>query len=290
MAVTPMGTTYTIRTGTQSDGGTYAWYVDNTRLGDAGIPLLVYAHGAGSSHLAFHSSTFTILREWLMDNGWAVVESDGGGYHSWGNQAARDAYVEAFNVVDSTIDVGDVTVMGGSMGGIVTYWLATQSPFAARVSTAILHQAATDLTYRYDVKRGLAEMNAAYGIEGGGHHPEEFAVASAGHDPMQFEAELWAGKHVLQVWGTADTAVVWEFNGQAWINKYGANAASVTVRAVEGQGHGTGSTALIHIVDYLAGKDEGETPQEPVGFHRIKGLYVVDNGRQLYPVEYGSLA
>jgi pimeloyl-ACP methyl ester carboxylesterase len=214
MPTTTAGTAYTTFTATPVGGDQTRWAVADAVADDANVPLLVYCHGNSGAYNQFSTTpAWQGLREWIVDNGWAWVESDGGGGTSWGGPAARASYEAAATHVRGILDIGPIVVLGRSMGGLVAYWLYTQSSFAADCVGLIISSGTTDLAHRYAVADSgvKAEMRVAYGAANDG----AFATNSIGYDPMLFDLSAWDGTNVLQVIGTADTTVPPSDNGLA---------------------------------------------------------------------------
>lgn len=237
MPTTPSGTAYTVaeRTGA---GGNMRWYVADDIRGDLDVPLLLFAHGNGGSYVSLDTTASGEVRDWLVDNGWAVFEADAGGSSNFGNDAAQAAYVEGLAWVESEIDVGVIAALGVSMGGVIAYWLASLAPFAARVNHLVIQQGVSDLTYRYTATTsGTQVLGYAYGL--GWSTVVDlpaWEAATVGHEPMDTDPSAWVGKTVLQLWDDADATVAWGNHGQAWVTKYGS-AATVVVVGTSGFGH-----------------------------------------------------
>lgn len=246
MPTTAAGAVYTARSFTTSDGQPAVWYMDDAKRSRQQIPTVIYAHGNEGPYNQFLTmGAWAGLRNWLMDNGYAVVESHGGGGSSWGNDAARRAYLDAFEHVSGQINTGPVIVLGRSMGGLVAYWLAARSPIAARVVGLIINSGTTDLAYRvtFNAPAGNKDIIAAFGAK----TLSEFYEVAPEYDPMQWPGLLWSGKHVLQLWGDADETVPPARNGAAWVAKYGADALTLTTDIRAGGDHSTGNGSYLQV-------------------------------------------
>lgn len=244
MATTSAGTTYTARSFRTSDGELAHWFMDDSKITASGIPVVIYCHGnEGPYNQFFTMAAWSGLRSWLMDNGYAVVESHGGGGSSWGNDAARLAYTEAFEHVDGQIRTGPVIVLGRSMGGLVSYWLASRSPMADRVVALIVNSGTTDLAYRVTFKNsgGAPDILAAFGASS----LTQFYALAGEYDPMQWPADLWSTTHVMQLWGSADDTVPPDRNGAAWAAKYGSACLSLTTDVRPGGDHSSGNGSYL---------------------------------------------
>ena len=240
MPVTSKGVEYTVH-----ENGTMVYGIADKAHDVPGRPTILYAHGNAGAYNQFASSgSWKALRDWVIDNGWAWVESDCGGGNSWGNTAARDDQREALEWAMTQISIGDIVVLGRSMGGLVSYWLYLyDSLIAAKATGLIINSGTTDLyeRVRWNTTNGSQTIMNAYGA----NNLADFDVASIGHDPMLFPVEDWAGKNVLQIYGTADEQVPPAMHAIPWIEKYGASTGGGAVLDVmRGGDHGGWGTYL----------------------------------------------
>jgi pimeloyl-ACP methyl ester carboxylesterase len=212
MATTPNGTVYTTITTTVTGYGTCSLTRSNAAATAVDVPTILYAHGSGGAHNQFMTlSAWEGLRNWLIDNGCAIVEGSGGvddtaGETNWGNATARLAYVAYLNWAATLIDIGPVVPLGRSMGGLIAPWLYLRSSIASQCVGLIVNSGVQTISYggsASSVVRFGTPFKAAYGVT----TDEELIAASADHDPMNFTPSLWDGKKVLQLVGDADTTV-----------------------------------------------------------------------------------
>lgn len=219
MPTTATGTAYTITTSTSTGYGTCLVAVADAHASDADVPTILYAHGASGSYNQFMTlAAWTELRDWLIDNGCAIVEGGGGltdsaGAQNWGNANARLAYVAYLAWAAGIIDVGPVVPLGRSMGGVVAPWLYLSSSIASQCVGLIVNSGVQTLSYGTvsDANTDLrpsgqyfgSAIQAAYGAGSYG----AFVTASHDHDPMNFDPALWDDAVVLQLVGDADTTV-----------------------------------------------------------------------------------
>ncbi|PPF85008.1 hypothetical protein C5E07_05815 [Pseudoclavibacter sp. RFBJ3] len=218
------------------------------------------------------------MRRWFMENDWAVVESSGAG-NGWGGDASRLSYEQAAAWAMTLVPIADVTVLGRSMGSLVAYWLATYSEFSPLVRNLIINSGTTDLIARYAASSGsdMRAMNAAYGVAPTTDKNEAaFAAAAVGHDPMQFPTGIWADKRVLQLWGSADTTVVPEAHGQAWVTKYGAHTKATVVDVRANGDHGWDNGSYLQM-DAMTSFLTAERPPTGVGFV-VRRVWVIADG------------
>lgn len=225
MPSTASGTAYTVRTSTATGYGTTAMTVADAHLGDVNVPTVLYCHGASGAYDQFASlSAWQGLRDWLIDNGCAIVEGAGGltdaaGAQHWGNADARLAYVAYVAHWDTVIDIGPIVPLGRSMGGAVTPYLFLQSALASRCVGYIGNSAVQTFTVgtvsdpNTDLRpTGQYFSTGTYPAYGVSTYAGFVAAASA-FDPMGIPASAWDGKKVIQLWGDADTTVPYATRG-----------------------------------------------------------------------------
>lgn len=281
MPTTPGGTAYSTVETVLPMGDRAALTMPNS---GSSTRLIVYTHGNGGTFDQFATLTAWVpFRQWCMDNNYAVVESAGAG-NDWGGNASRQSYEQAAAWARSLLPTTSITVLARSMGGLIGYWLAVYSEFAPLVENLIVNSGTTDLIERYRVAGGedLANMNTAYGIPGTTKDEAAFAVASVGHDPMQFPLDVWADKRVMQLWGDADTTVVPATHGQAWVLKYGSSSFETVVDVRPGGDH-TGHNGSYQQVTQMAAFLMGASPTTGTGY-LIRDVWVAANG-MVIPVE-----
>lgn len=241
--------------------------------------LVVYTHGNDGSYDQFAQiAPWAGMRRWFMENNWAVVESSGAG-NGWGGAASRLSYEQAAAWAMTLVPIVDITVLGRSMGGLVAYWLATSSEFSPLVRNLIINSGTTDLIARYAASGGsdMRAMNAAYGVTPTTEKNEAaFAAAAAGHDPMQFPTGIWGDKRVLQLWGSADTTVIPETHGQAWVTKYGTHTKATVVDVRVNGDHGWDNGSYLQ-VDAMTSFLTAERP--PTGVKKlVRRVWVIADG------------
>lgn len=212
MPITAGGTAYTTRASTATGYGTTAMTVADAHFGSAAIPTLMYCHGAGGPYNQFATlSAWQGLRDWLIDNGCAIVEGAGGldntaGGQNWGNDTARLAYLAYDAYWATVISVGARAVVGRSMGKLIAAWLFARSALAASYLGLISNSGVST------INTGGAASSANYFSLGlwpayGASDAASAVAASLDHDPMNWSPSLWDGKKILTLWGDADTTV-----------------------------------------------------------------------------------
>lgn len=284
MPTTPNGTVWTIPTTYLPDGKRAAL----SKTATPGDFLVVYAHGSSGTYNQFATLTaWAGIRNWLMDNHVPVVEALGG--DDWGGDASRITYQQAVAWARTQVPGVKIIVMGRSMGGLVAYWLATQSEFSADVQGLIVNSGTSDLAYRYSVATGsvLTAMNTAYGLPGSTKDVTAFTAASAGHDPMLFSGSLFSAVPVLQLWGTDDTQVPPAQHGQAWWTAFSSYLpippSAVDVRSGGDHSSTNGSYLQIEAMSAFLAAVIGESvsPVEPEGdWFRILAAYLYVGGNR----------
>lgn len=290
MPVTANGTSYTIEENGETENGRRSrWYVADHLRNKPDVPLLLFVHGNGATYTSLDTTAQGQVRDWLVDNGWAVFEADAGGTSNFGNDAAQQAYIDGLAWVETRIDVGVIVALGVSMGGVAAYWLASLSPFADRVNHVVIQQGVSDLTYRYTATTsGTQVLGNAYGL--GWTTTVDmpaWEIAADGHDPMWTDVNAWNGKQVLQLWDDADMTVEWVHHGEKWVQKYGS-FADVEVIGTSGNGHTFHAghreptyAFLSQITDPLP-----QPPLEREDVWRVHQYRIVGDDMRLYPVKF----
>lgn len=291
MALTSSGTAYTVEENGETENGLRArWYVADHLRDKPDVPLLLFVHGNGATYTSLDTTAQGQVRDWLVDNGWAVFEADAGGTSNFGNDAAQQAYIDGLAWVDSRINVGTIAALGVSMGGVAAYWLASLSPFADRVNHVVIQQGVSDLTYRYTATTsGTQVLGNAYGL--GWTTTVDmpaWEIAADGHDPMWTDVSAWNGKQVLQLWDDADMTVEWVHHGEKWVQKYGS-FADVEVIGTSGNGHTFHAGHREPTYAFLS-QITSPLPQPPLergNVWRVHQYRIVGDDMRLYPLNFG---
>lgn len=296
MPATANGTPYTVRTATLGNHGAAYWAVADAHAGDTNIPTVLYAHGAGGAANQFATlSSWKGLRDWLIDNGWAWVEGEGGagtGAQNWGNTAARAAYPAYLDHVSTTLDLGPVVLLGRSMGGLVTgnlYAHDTAGRYAGWVNNSGVSTAFVGTTS--GAKNPAAAtgwyftpaMWDAWGVSSVA--TLQAAMASAGAIPEAWAAAKWAGKKILNCYGDADTTVPWETRGAAALRSAWAGEPAIDRVAVRAGGDHSGANGSYLQVDDMVSfltEVSGAAPAERVAYRLLSARMLV--GGQRYAV------
>lgn len=291
MALTSSGTAYTVEENGETENGLRArWYVADHLRDKPDVPLLLFVHGNGGTYLTLDTTAQGQVRDWLVDNGWAVFEADAGGGSNFGNDAAQQAYIDGLAWIESRIDVGVIAALGVSMGGVAAYWLASLAPFADRVNHVVIQQGVSDLTYRYTATTsGTQVLGYHYGL--GWTTTVDmpaWEIAADGHDPMWTDVNAWNGKQVLQLWDDADMTVEWAHHGEKWVQKYGS-FADVEVIGTSGNGHTFHAEHREPTYAFLS-QITSPLPQPPLergNVWRVHQYRIVGGDMRLYPLIFG---
>lgn len=280
MPTTAKGTAYTEFTATPPGGELTLWAVPDSLIGTPGIPIVLYTHGASGGYNQFAtSSAWTGLREWLIDNGIAWVEGVGGGPQAWGNLAQRNSYpISLLYVMGIIGGSSSIIILGRSMGGLVAYWLATQSSFASQVVGLILSSAVTNLEEWILPPPIGFEFRVAYGLAQDGSNYEE---KTAGFHPLEFDPALFAGKNILSLVGDADTTVPPTTNTYPMREHWAGQPAidRLEVRAGGDHSQGNGTYTMVAPMAAFISDVLGLTPPPKPILLRVLEEYIIVGGK-----------
>src|SRR5690606_30927757 len=262
--VTPGGTPWTLMRETVSGAGTVYWSVPNALIGTTGAPVMLYTHGAGGGASQYHDlDAFSGIRDFLLDAGVVTVEGTGGGPQPWANNASKSAYEATWQ---HAVDLFQPEITFGlfrSMGGLVGQWLLTKSTVVAPyMQGAMVNSGVQDLMWAYRSGNWTAAMNSAWGVSS----YSEFQTVAQSSDPMQFAPNLWDGKEMLQLVGTADDLVPMDVNGVAMRAHYSGHPRVDLLDVRQGGDHSTSNgsylqvTAMASFVTNLLGIEPPPTP------------------------------
>lgn len=276
--------------------------MDDTKIRSSEIPMIVYVHGAGGSYETWWKARQewdAWLREWFVDQGWAILECDGGptppeppnppgsGPSNWGGPVGRQSYKEALDWVVTQLDVGPMVSYSFSMGGLINYWLASQSPYADRIQGMIVSCGTTDLASRYHLA-----FNHIWGVEPVDVLDKpQFVQKSAGYNPMDFPLADWEGRRVLQIYGETDLGLPYAMQGGPWVDKYGAVLGTLEVVPQPNVGHWTARPAYDAIRAFAPLVAADYIPPYSPPTSNVAGaswiaesVHLVGAGRELLPV------
>lgn len=280
MPTTPGGTPYTVATISDPTAGTIRYGYPSSLPAD--MVTVLYAHGSGGAYNQFETlSAWTGLRNALIDAGAGWIESTGGGTRSWGNPDAQAAYEAAYTRVAAVLDLGDVVILGRSMGGLVAAWLYTQSSVVPAVGL-IVNSGVQDVVAYYD---GTSpESQASILTAWGAADRAALVTASATDNPVNYPASDWAGLNVMQLVGTADTTVPRADHGDAMRTVYAGQPAIDLLDVRTGGDHSQTNGCYLEVDDMLAfiGSVADFTAPAPVAREYLNTIahYVVIGGEK----------
>lgn len=310
MPTTPAGTDYTITTTTLAGLGRGRVTYPNHVLGESNLDSILYAHGANGGVGSFAGGAgYTDFRNWWLDQGKVVVEGEGGApdssgttFNHWGNDMNRAAYPAYAEWAAGFLDISRWVPIGASMGGLIAKWLLTQSPLAAdcagmigfaSVSTITVGNydpVSTDTPPNINQRSGRyfsPSMLNAYGVT----TYEDLEVAAADHAPENWSPSVWAGKKILELYGTADIAVPWSPRGSQRLREIRAGQPAIDIADEHiGIDHALASGYSAHlsvVTDFLTTVLETTPTPEPQNPTYAEGLARMIRGGELTTVRFG---
>lgn len=225
MPTTPNGTVYTTTTFTNALGEQSLFAVADAVRNNPNLRSVGWAHGAaGTYNQLMTLSALNAFRDRCLDAGIVVWEGLGGGSQPWGNQRSQDSYDATFDHVDSVLDIGQVVVIGRSMGGVVMVRMYLDRRGSdLRFKGVVVNSGVQDLDWAYDWDGGrwTAAFNSAWGVTS----KAGFQAASVGMNPVDGPASRWDGANVLQMWGDADPLVPAQYNASVMRAMYAGHPA-----------------------------------------------------------------
>ena len=272
---TASGTAWRRYMDTIPTGGTIRWGIPESRIGEAGTPMMLYTHGAGGGPNDFEAiAAWQGIRDYLLDNGIGWIEGSGGGSQPWANDATKAAYEATWQYGADLFQPSVTFGMFRSMGGLVGQWLLTQSEVVAPyMQGAMINSGVQDLMWAYQWGRWTDAMNAAWGVSS----YAEFQIAAQASDPMQFDPSVWAGTQVMQLVGTADSLVPAEDNGLAIRARYSGQPAIDLLDNRQGGDHSQSNGSYLQTAAMAAMVNliVGITPPAPTDDKRFREVLSV---------------
>lgn len=254
MPVTPNGTVYTEHETILPSGAHACLIVADAALGLT-TKLMDYFHGNGGPFDQFaRYGEWGPLRNPLLDRHVAIVELASAAGDLWGMEV--NDHAEAVAWARTLVPGLELCVFGRSMGGLGAYRAAVEGPLASDIKALVINSGTTALRARYAVATGddLIEMNTGWGIPGTSRNIPAFAIASAGHDPLEdYPLDAYEHLYVMQLWGDADTTVAPAVHGASWVAKYGDHVRNppVTVDIRPGGDHSAGNGSYHQVTQML---------------------------------------
>lgn len=310
MPSTGSGKPYTTTTEDMGTLGVAHFTVADEFASGVGLPAILYFHGSqGQSDQMVSLALWVPMRDWLLDNGFVIVEGSGGeayGAGNWGNTTARVAYMAYLDRAKEIYDIsaGKVVGFARSMGGLVGSWLYakdTTGTFAglinnSGVSTLFVGDttAPVNNTTPPQIERssGRYFTTAQYNAWGTSNYDDwAAAVSAADAIPENWPQSDWAGKNVLFCYGDADTTVPWyPRGGDALVDSMGSAPAILRVSPTAGGGHGGSINSyadLPSMTRFLTDILELDPPEPVVRTsYRVIASYIVRDGlrHRVHPI------
>lgn len=194
------GTTFTeVNINPASAGPSKVFIPAGTADGQA-ITLVLFAHGAGGDETQVSAGGPLATRDGIINKGWVLASSLGGGTAAWGNDAALDSYVAVIDWARARWSVQHVILWGASMGGLTAALLAV-SGRVSDVRCLVSIDGALSLRAFYDFTPH--QINTAYDV----YTPEgrTYALQTAGHDPCLRPSSDYANLPIFLSASTGDT-------------------------------------------------------------------------------------
>lgn len=295
MPTTANGTSYTVRSATVG-GTTCYWGCADAAYGAPDIPTVLYAHGAGGAANQFASlSAWSGLRDWMIDNGIAWIEGSGGSSQNWGRPGTMEAYEAYIAHVRTVMSVGDIALLGRSMGGLVTSQMLTKStmPYAgwinsSGVSTMFTGSENPDAPAIEKSTGRYFTSSVIWGAWGESTYDGwASAVRAADAAPEEWPSSVWAGKKILNLYGTADTSVPWYPRGASALRSAWSGLPDIDdVVARQGGDHGSNGTyfEVQAMSTFLATVFELTPPMPPEGVRWVRGMFRINGDGLRVPV------
>lgn len=179
-------------------------------------PAVVMFHGATSDdgHWGTNTNGKAVADAFLAAGFIVIAAGHLTNKVTYGAQASLDGYARAYDLARANYNIGAVVYYGNSMGGIESLLSLSQAQipgvaaWIGSVPTASLYACWSPASGFLD---RTSEIRNAYGIATDG---TDYAVKTAGHDPLLVDPELYRGVPMLAVVATDDLSVDYTRN---WI-------------------------------------------------------------------------
>lgn len=291
MAATASGTLYT--TSTINLGEPHGVMHITAKDGLTGTrPCVLYAHGAGgASDQMVSLSSWSQMRDWIIDAGIVIIEGSGGsvqGAQNWGNPAARAAYPAYLAHARTLRSLGPVILIGRSMGGLVASWLYahdTTNQYAGFINNSGVS------TMFVGALSGSKDAAAATGWyfsptifnAWGATDVASLQIAASDAAPENFAQSMWSGKKMLSCYGDADTTVPWNVRGAGALQPSLTQLAVNRVSLTPGGAHGGSVNSYTDVAAMSAFISDvfGLTPPPPAPqvSYRTRNMYELVGGQ-----------
>ncbi len=218
-----------------------------------GINVMAH-HGSGGSEQTVNTPNMISSRDAMLDRGWSIGSAFG--YNrAWGNDAALGA-IEALSeyIGEFVSQVTDTLFHGQSMGAqtLAVMYAQNRIPNVRGLASV---DGALNLAAAFAHPAHRPSITAAYGIDSSG---SDFAVKTAGHDPCQIPASVFADKNFVLWASPDDTSIPKSQHADVFAGRVNPVADNFALYPVTG-GHVTAShyqpVPLMAFYDLCLGND-----------------------------------
>ena len=199
--------------------------------------LILYFHGAGEAVdalLTDSNKTATVTA--LLNAGYILAASTGGGTNNWGNQSSVEGYTGCWKYVTSNYNVSATAEWVQSMGALAGLNSLSENKIANVVGLLGTYPVVS-LANLYGLGTYTSAINTAYGITGSG--TATYANLTTGHDPALKWGWAFRRVNMRLYHSPSDTVVPKAQNTNALATLVGSSA-TVTVVVTSGE-HGDAS-------------------------------------------------
>lgn len=166
------------------------------------IRFVFYNHGAGEDRNALLTDSLkSSLVSAILSNGYLLAGISAG--ENWGNQAALDKYITAFNYINSQYTLKGTVVFSQSMGGL-SGLLTIKNKSFINVRGWIGIYPVCNLRNMYDAGSYTSAIKTAYGIASDG---SDYNSKTSGHDPVLESGSLYQAYATRFYASSGDTVV-----------------------------------------------------------------------------------
>lgn len=151
------------------------------------LPLVIYAHGSTGTELSVFGEHLNDVYTALLASGYAVASSSQHG-NNWGNTASVDDLTALYEYVNVRYPVGEVFLLGQSMGGLSSLQAAAADDIPVTAWAGIYP--VTNLRAMWDQGRYRSQIAGAHGALTDG---TDYAAKIAPHDPTTYDPSVFDG-------------------------------------------------------------------------------------------------
>ncbi len=214
--------------------------------------LVVMPHGAGGdqqfpiqpSVAGINPFTTAYTTAPMLSNGWAIL-SDYAHGDAWGSPASFTDYTNAINWALANLQITNIYVLCGSMGGLPGLQIMAAYPQATRFYGIYPVCGLTNIYYGGPSFSGFSnQINTVWPTT-----PATFLADTAASDPLRMSSSLFAGKRFRYSGSTSDAVAILAYNGTAFSNHV-ASVATVQFDIATGA-HGDVSHWSTNIMNFF---------------------------------------